>query len=535
MPADLSKLLIDTMTFKPTVLEESTEGPGRYVARGEFARSDKPTENGRYYPHSLWEREIGRLRNQMKEGRVYGELDHPADGRTQLKRASHIVTDLRLEGPVVVGEAQIMDTDSGRNLKAIMDAGGAVGVSSRGFGTTKPNMKGENIVQDDYKLMTFDFVAEPAMSSAYPKVRKEDVESPGIEENNFADNSETVMEDITLEYIKNNKPDLYESLVSDAEREYEKKAAEIWAKKIEGAKQEKENDLRKEFSDKLEKILADSKKEIEESVKDRLSKDPEVAGAKTALEEVKSVLRPYVLSEDAEQVVREKEAHIEELQNRVADKDLELASLREENKKLADMAKEAGYRYRLENRVSGLDDAEVIKSMVGDVTSYANVNELDEKVDSIIDYMNREKTEQEERDREKARLKEELNSQKEATQKAIQASQQLSVQLYAETRLSNHPDADNVRQIIEDAGPQTKEEVDRIIDRSRPRPKMHEDLDSIRSRVRQKISSGTAESLIENEEQPRAEISEHSEDYNGLGAGLTEIRNLAGLENPNRN
>ena len=140
---DLSKLLVDTMTFRCKVLEESKDGPrgAKYVARGEFARSDRATENKRLYPHSLWERELGRMGKQLQEMKVYGELDHPMDGRTQLKRASHIVTDLHLEGEIVVGTAYILDTDQGRNLKAILDAGGAVGVSSRGFGTTKPNLK----------------------------------------------------------------------------------------------------------------------------------------------------------------------------------------------------------------------------------------------------------------------------------------------------------------------------------------------------------------------------------------------------------
>jgi hypothetical protein len=86
-----------------------------------------------------------------------------------LNRVAHIVTKLWLEDGKVFGEAEILDTDPGRNLQALLKAGCKVGVSSRGYGSTKPNDKGEDVVQEDYKLVTFDFVAEPA-AGAFPAV-----------------------------------------------------------------------------------------------------------------------------------------------------------------------------------------------------------------------------------------------------------------------------------------------------------------------------------------------------------------------------
>ena len=199
----MPEILIDSMPLEFT-LEESKTSPGKYVARGQFARSDQPTENKRLYGPHLWEREIGRLSDSMKGRMVFGELDHPADGRTKLQRVSHILTNLHSEGSEIQGEAEILDTPNGRILKAILDAQGKVGVSSRGFGTTKVVANGVHEVQEDFRLHTFDFVADPAMKTAYPEVFHE--ETLKIPEDGM---------ELTLEDLKRDYPGLVEALSSE--------------------------------------------------------------------------------------------------------------------------------------------------------------------------------------------------------------------------------------------------------------------------------------------------------------------------------
>ncbi|GAF85875.1 unnamed protein product, partial [marine sediment metagenome] len=160
------------------LIEGKGENAGKVFARGEFGHAAKPTANGRLYQHPIWESNIGRLAENLSARKVLGELDHPSDGRTALQRASHIITNLQLEGDRVIGEAEILDTAKGRDLKAILAAGVPVGISSRGYGSTKPNGKGHDVVQEDYKLVTFDFVAEPADDTAYPEAFFEGVEFP---------------------------------------------------------------------------------------------------------------------------------------------------------------------------------------------------------------------------------------------------------------------------------------------------------------------------------------------------------------------
>jgi hypothetical protein len=169
-------LLVDTIPGVRLQLVESSKTRGKLVVRGVFAHIGRPTANGRVYPLKIFERQIARLKEAMVEGGLFGHLDHPPDGTTLLKDASHLVTKLEIEGDRVYGEARIMDTPEGLKLRAIYAAGARVGVSSRGFGSTRKDNQGNDVVQDDFELLTFDFVAEPA-AATYPEAFTEKKET----------------------------------------------------------------------------------------------------------------------------------------------------------------------------------------------------------------------------------------------------------------------------------------------------------------------------------------------------------------------
>jgi hypothetical protein len=518
------QLLVDTLSFRCKTLEESKSEPGKYIARGEFARSDRATENKRLYPASLWEREISRLNKSLKEMKVYGELDHPMDGRTQLKRVSHIISDLHMEGNAVIGTAVILDTTEGRNLKAIIEGGGAVGVSSRGFGTTKPNLKGEEVVQPDYRLMTFDFVAEPAQQSAYPEINVESTEAPQRTEAAVMD------ENMTFEDFKKQFPQLAEHFADDAQREYEKRGAAIWAKKITGAKDEASTNLRAEFAQKLEAAVAEAKKEMEKAITERLMSDPAVGAAKKTLSELKDILRPWIIPSDVEQVVKDKEDEIEKLAETIAEKDLEIANLKSENDKLAAIAKEAGYRYHLEQRLNDIGNADEIRTAVGDVKQFKTLKEMDARILVIAESIVAREEAAAKRDAEVNSLKEEVALQKQIAEKALEASKHLATQVYLEQRLANHPNKEMARALTEGRAIETKEQVDALVAKSLPKVSaVNEDIEAARARVRGILNSGTREYLQEQEEGNSTRGGSATQDYNGLGANLSEIRALSGL------
>lgn len=539
------QLLIDNFgTFKPTLVEDKRAQGGKYIVRGEFARAGVATENKRMYPRDLWEREFNRMKKAMSERKVYGMQDHPADGRTSLSKASHLVTSLHLEGEIVIGEAEILNTYEGKNLKAIIEGGGSVGVSSRGFGTTRPNQEGIDIVQADYRLASFDFVADPANVTSYPTVHAEDRadDAPPVVENKPEVKlgkrlpvSETFMSDkMTLEKLKEANKGLYESLRDEAEREFEKRGAAIWAKKIEAARDAAAQDLRPAFAENLKAALEDAKSEIAQQERDKLLNDPTVAGAKSALDQLKSILRPYIVPEDVETIVANKEKEVTAWQTKLADAELKIANLTKENASLADIAKEAGYKYHLESMLQGNPLAATVRKMVGDVKLFENVEALNYKVSEVADELAKVNQKQEERDLEIERLNRENLALREASEKALEAAALIGVMNYAETRLANHPKRDIARQLIEAKAPTSKEQVNVILDSLREKKIDPRALDEARARVRKMVGSSTKEYIKENEENPR-QIAESTggSDYNQLGQSVDMLRALSGIGTDN--
>jgi len=61
-------------------------------------------------------------------------------------------------------------------LKGLIEAGGNVGVSSRGLGSIVADQQGRSIVQNDYRICTVDCVSAPSAPGAFVKGLLEGVE-----------------------------------------------------------------------------------------------------------------------------------------------------------------------------------------------------------------------------------------------------------------------------------------------------------------------------------------------------------------------
>jgi DNA repair exonuclease SbcCD ATPase subunit len=80
----------------------------------------------------------------------------------------------------ILGEAVILNTQAGNNLKAILEVTDMVGASSRGFGKLKGD--GKTIDEGTFDFKTVDFVAEPSTRGAYVVPVKEDIEEVRLKE-----------------------------------------------------------------------------------------------------------------------------------------------------------------------------------------------------------------------------------------------------------------------------------------------------------------------------------------------------------------
>jgi len=145
---------------------------GNPLVEGILATAEVKNGNGRYYSKDLWEREIDKYKEVVKENRATGELDHPESSIINLKNVSHIIRDLWWDGDQVLGKIEILPTVSGNILKALIENNVQVGVSSRGMGSLK--QVGEMLeVQDDFELLCWDFVSTPSNPGSYMHVIKE--------------------------------------------------------------------------------------------------------------------------------------------------------------------------------------------------------------------------------------------------------------------------------------------------------------------------------------------------------------------------
>ena len=171
----MKKVLIETQLFKPTgtlLSEGKLSDRGNPIVEGILATAEVKNGNGRYYSKDLWEREIGKYMGLVKENRAMGELDHPESQVINLKNVSHNIKDMWWDGDNVMGKLEILPTPSGNSLKALIESGITVGVSSRGMGSLK--QVGELMeVQDDFELLCWDFVSTPSNPDSFMHLVKE--------------------------------------------------------------------------------------------------------------------------------------------------------------------------------------------------------------------------------------------------------------------------------------------------------------------------------------------------------------------------
>jgi hypothetical protein len=359
------QLLIDARPIKLSLQE--SEG-GKMVARGEFARCDVPTQNGRTYPRGVYEREVKKLQESVASRRAFGELDHPEDGKTKLSRVSHVITKLEIDrNGVVIGEAEILNTPNGQTLKAILDAGAEVGVSSRGFGSTKQMPDGSQVVGEDFTLRSFDFVADPAMKSAYPQIFAEDVEVE-FNEDSLLDEFPHLAEDIRMRERES------------ARRNAEAAVADVMSKSETRIRQE----MREAFEQRLAESLSNVRESVGSTIREEFESDPEIAGARAILNKISEMVGSFSGKQDdlvLRDALRAKEIEISALRS---SKDSEIADIRESLGKAKEFARVASLTLVLEHSIGGHPKADRIRKLIGDISSYGDSAELSGRISDIV-------------------------------------------------------------------------------------------------------------------------------------------------------
>jgi preprotein translocase subunit YajC len=159
-------LIVENCTVGLTKkLDERLTGERKdYILSGTFTEFNIKNRNDRVYTAPKFVPHVNELLERKKLlGVIYGEFDHPDVFDTSLKRVSHTIESITYnqERNIVEGSIRLLNTQWGKEAKALVDDNCPIFVSSRAAGITESN--GEVTVK---KLFTYDAVADPGFSSA---------------------------------------------------------------------------------------------------------------------------------------------------------------------------------------------------------------------------------------------------------------------------------------------------------------------------------------------------------------------------------
>lgn len=145
------------------MVESAKTGKNCFIS-GVFMQAEQRNRNGRVYPLAELSRAVNLAESVIKEtGGIFGELDHPDTLVVNLRNASHVISELKIQGNNIVGKAKLMNTPAGAIARELFESGVKVGVSSRGAG----EVNGEGLVEN-FQFVTVDIVATPSAQGATP-------------------------------------------------------------------------------------------------------------------------------------------------------------------------------------------------------------------------------------------------------------------------------------------------------------------------------------------------------------------------------
>lgn len=257
---------------------EVLESDGKFRIRGTGIETDVVNENGRRYRREVVAKALNRLSESLNEsagqgralvlqpGQLLGEADHPRDKGNSRPLLSETV--VRWEKVImpdrqVILEGTIIPTAKGKDVQAIVEAKVPVGISQRAYGESSVVEEGGRQIEEieDLSITGYDLVLDPA--STILDVEK--IESIQSKE-----------EDVTLEELLKQHPELKESIDSMSKAQVEK----LLAEKAAEAKAQEEKEIREALGLKdgepiteAVKTLAAEKRSIDEAkAKEALAK-----------------------------------------------------------------------------------------------------------------------------------------------------------------------------------------------------------------------------------------------------------------------
>ena len=226
------------ISFEQELIEGASK---KYKIRGIFSSPEKQNKNGRIYPMSVWEREVEKYQDILKNGHPNSlmELDHPPRSNVDMMEAVAKMDKLWIEDGYVMGEAVLLDNPKANQLKTLIDNGIKMSVSSRGVGSVKGNLV------ENYKLITFDIIPNLGQSDY-------NAEMHGIVEGVLQDKEFLITESGEIKELTSKESEIIEEPIAEAKKEISEREKEL---------------IQKEFKNKFSDFLSSLKsKDLNESI-----------------------------------------------------------------------------------------------------------------------------------------------------------------------------------------------------------------------------------------------------------------------------
>lgn len=497
-----------------------------------------------------------------------------SDGRTQFQRVSHILRDIHLdENGAVIGEIEILDTARGKDLKAIIGAGGSVGVSSRGTGTTRKREDGADVVNDDYTLITYDVVADPAHSGAYPDVffewneaknlgRVEEMADP-VNPAGPVPGAAAAVSPAADAPQSQPEPQAQDPVaqitVTECEAKTQQAVADALAKMRDTVQAEEREKLKEELKGQLMQQVESIKKEAMDQARSEILSDPKVADAKRRVDAIRSIIgsadENMVTKEEHDKVLatlKEKDEILAKLTAQVEELTQKFGTSETEKKALAETSRRAFIKNYVEKRIAEIpdkdiardfimksisedDDAKVVEAKVSEVVERFKkaTEEKQAKLKAISEQIRAEVSKQTEEmnskisslAEENARLKEQNLKLRDLSQKGGEIAKSSYLQAYLESKIADRPDRVQIRKMCEAKTFGSVEEIHKFLET------VSTGKDSeLLNKVRAAVTKGTPRMTTATGQDPKTILSEGREPAQKLyGYDLNEMKKLAGV------
>lgn len=214
------KLICEVLEDLQPITEEKA-GKKHLWLEGTFLQGNIKNRNGRIYNADMLEAEVNRYnQSHIQTNRAWGELGHPQGPTINLDRICVKHESVRREGDNFIGRSKVLtDLPMGRIVEGLINAGGSLGVSSRGMGSLKME-EGAAIVQNDFRLATLaDVVTDPSAHDAFVQGIFENVNwifdpASGTYSQQPVDRLAEAMKKMPAKVINENKVKLFEHFIA---------------------------------------------------------------------------------------------------------------------------------------------------------------------------------------------------------------------------------------------------------------------------------------------------------------------------------